>query len=220
MAHKAQPPQEEEGGESAPLWMISFADMMSLLMAFFVMLSTFSSYGPSEAAKVRTAVKAILQPNYGGWHRTPPREAAGAQATAAGQLEKGSEKPTLEQTQGKGMLAESQGGDFRTRKVFVIDSSEVFLGAGTALSPSGRDFLDALVAFVGQMPGPIVVSENGAGRDADLGILRAAATVQYLTARGVSKDRCSVGARAMVPDQTSGSNRMLEIALLTEGTYR
>ena len=30
----------EEKGESAPLWMISFADMISLLMAFFVMLLT------------------------------------------------------------------------------------------------------------------------------------------------------------------------------------
>jgi flagellar motor protein MotB len=36
---KAQAPQEEQG-EKAPLWIISFADMISLLMAFFVMLLT------------------------------------------------------------------------------------------------------------------------------------------------------------------------------------
>jgi outer membrane protein OmpA-like peptidoglycan-associated protein len=36
---KKQPVQEEQG-EKAPLWIISFADMISLLMAFFVMLLT------------------------------------------------------------------------------------------------------------------------------------------------------------------------------------
>lgn len=37
---KAKGPPPEEKGESAPLWIISFADMISLLMAFFVMLLT------------------------------------------------------------------------------------------------------------------------------------------------------------------------------------
>jgi len=39
---KKQPVQEEEG-EKAPLWIISFADMISLLMAFFVMLLTMAT---------------------------------------------------------------------------------------------------------------------------------------------------------------------------------
>jgi flagellar motor protein MotB len=39
---KAQAPQEEQG-EKAPLWIISFADMISLLMAFFVMLLTMAN---------------------------------------------------------------------------------------------------------------------------------------------------------------------------------
>jgi outer membrane protein OmpA-like peptidoglycan-associated protein len=36
-------PVQEEKGERAPLWIISFADMISLLMAFFVMLMTMTT---------------------------------------------------------------------------------------------------------------------------------------------------------------------------------
>jgi hypothetical protein len=36
-------PPKEEAGEKAPLWMISFADMISLLMAFFIMLLTMAT---------------------------------------------------------------------------------------------------------------------------------------------------------------------------------
>jgi outer membrane protein OmpA-like peptidoglycan-associated protein len=40
---KKQTAVVEEKGESAPLWIISFADMISLLMAFFVMLLTMAT---------------------------------------------------------------------------------------------------------------------------------------------------------------------------------
>ncbi|MDJ0652733.1 MAG: MotB family protein [Xanthomonadales bacterium] len=36
------PPEEEEGGSGAPAWMATFADLMSLLMCFFVLLLSFS----------------------------------------------------------------------------------------------------------------------------------------------------------------------------------
>jgi flagellar motor protein MotB len=43
---KQAPP--EESGEKAPLWIISFADMISLLMAFFVMLQTMAAEHSNE----------------------------------------------------------------------------------------------------------------------------------------------------------------------------
>jgi hypothetical protein len=40
--------EAEESGEKAPLWIISFADMISLLMAFFVMLQTLACEHTNE----------------------------------------------------------------------------------------------------------------------------------------------------------------------------
>jgi outer membrane protein OmpA-like peptidoglycan-associated protein len=45
---KKKQAQEEESGEKAPLWIISFADMISLLMAFFVMLQTLATEHTNE----------------------------------------------------------------------------------------------------------------------------------------------------------------------------
>jgi outer membrane protein OmpA-like peptidoglycan-associated protein len=258
MTGQHKPQQEEESGEGAPLWIISFADMMSLLMAFFVMLATFSGFGPSEAERLQKAVKATLAPNYyGGWHKQHVRTAVGYQSPAAGQLERGSEKPTIEETQGKGLMKETQSGDFRTRKIFLIESRTVFWGTGTTLSPSGRDFLNTLASFAGRMPDRIVISEDGPadprtedeGQRAedrgprtegvgqrpatpgdpfsilrppasDLGLLRAARVLNYLTSKGVSKGRCSIAAKGMSPDRSFEAQRMLEIALLSADVYQ
>jgi len=220
MRHHHKPKQEEESSEGAPLWIISFADMMSLLMAFFVMLSTFSGFGPTEADKLEKAVKATLRSNYGGWHKQRPRSAIGLQAMAAGQVQKGSEKPTLQETQGKGLLKETQAGDFRKRKIFLIESQKVFWGTGANLSPSGRDFLNTLAAFVARMPDRIVISESGPGDDGEQGLLRAAGALKYLTSKGISKDRCSIAAQGMSPDRSGAGQRMLEIALLSASVYQ
>jgi flagellar motor protein MotB len=221
MPHGQKQQQEEESGEGAPLWIISFADMISLLMAFFVMLSTFSGFGPGETAKLQRVTKAALAPNYyGHWFKYPPRATMGPQMTAAGQPEKGSEKPTLEKATGKGLLAETKPEDFRTRKIFLIESKKIFWAAGTTLSKDGRDFLNILASFANTLPDRIVINENGPGGDRELGILRAIVVVKYLNSCGVSKNRFSIAAKGMLPEENLKTERMLEITLLDESTYK
>jgi len=216
-----KPKQEEESGEGAPLWIISFADMISLLMAFFVMLSTFSGFGADEKTKLERTAKVALSANYyGGWYRTPAMSSMVRHIRAAEQLEKGSEKPTLEKSQGTGMLAETEPADFENRKVFLIESQKVFWAAGTTLSKDGRDFLDLFASFINSRPERIAVTENGPGPDGDLGINRAIAVINYLNGKGVSKNRFSIGAKGMLPDNNFGAQRMLEITLLDETAYK
>ncbi len=213
--------QEEESGEGAPLWIISFADMISLLMAFFVMLSTFSGFGEAETAKLNRAVKIALSANYyGGWYRDPPLSSMAHHMRAAGQSQKGSEKPTLEESQGTGLLAETEPAGFENRKIFLVESRKVFWAAGATLSQEGREFLDLFAAFVNMRPEKVTISENGPGPDGDLGINRAIAVIGYLNGKGVSKSRLSIGVKGMLPDNNFSTERMLEITLLDETTYK
>jgi len=220
MASKPKP-QEEESGEGAPLWIISFADMISLLMAFFVMLSTFSGFGEAEKGKLDRAVKIALSANYyGGWYRNPPLSSMSHHMRSAGQSQKGSEKPTLEESTGTGMLAETKPEGFENRKVFLIESRRVFWAAGVTLSQEGREFLDLFAQFINMRPEKVTICENGPGQDSELGINRAIAVISYLSNKGVSKNRLSVGAKGMLPENNFNAERMLELTLIDETTYK
>jgi outer membrane protein OmpA-like peptidoglycan-associated protein len=68
MAHdRPKPKLEEEKGECAPLWIISFADMISLLMAFFVMLLTMSS---AQSGKLCNEGEGIFEKTLYGFRRS------------------------------------------------------------------------------------------------------------------------------------------------------
>ncbi|MCX5634435.1 MAG: flagellar motor protein MotB [Planctomycetota bacterium] len=219
MAAEKQKPQEEEGGEGAPLWIISFADMISLLMAFFVMLSTFSSFGPAESAKLTGVARAALAPNYG-WYSKHPRESMGKRAQTTNQTSEGSEKPTLEKQPNGKSIAPKESKDFKTHKVFLIESKKIFWSGGTTLSAEGRKFLNTFAFFAKKLPGRIVISENGPGNDADLGIYRSIVVVEHLGRNGISKGRCNIAAKGTLPDENFKAERMLEITLLDESTYK
>jgi len=219
MAGHEKKQEEEESGESAPLWMVTFSDMASLLMAFFVMLTTFASFGPEETMVIQGVGRAALLPNYGALQRLP-KTAVVKVSKSNSQAQSGSEKPTLEKQPGGGFKhRDSQ--DFRNRKVFLIASRLVFIANGSTLSPQGREFLNTLAMFVQEVPNRIIISESGTeNRNTAYGVKRSMAALKFLVGKGVSEDNCNIAAGGISPPENFQKERMLEIVLLDEGVAK
>ncbi|MEN6428602.1 MAG: flagellar motor protein MotB [Phycisphaerales bacterium] len=232
---KEAPPEEAPG---APLWMVTFSDCMNLLLTFFVLLVTFSAFGPEQQERII---------NFGNAMRTvfgTPAEAGGSQdqssmvqarrVVGTEQPEHGSERPTDSKspTPQSGSLNEDlQAADYRKHKVFLIPSGKVFLGRGRALSPEGRYFLAVMAAFLREVPGSVVISENGpdgqAG-SAEIGLSRALVVLEHLVSlENLGHERLSIAAESIAPPEDANGSvlayhrreRMLEIVLL-EGSVQ
>ncbi len=215
MPEKNKPQQEESGGEGAPLWIISFADMISLLMAFFVMLSTFSSFGPGESEKLQNIGHAALSPN-GGWYARVPLSGIQPAIAMAGEKATGSEKPTLVQApNGKG-LRETYTTDHAGVRAFVTESSRIFWGKGQSISRQGRQTLDLLCEFIAGMQGQIIVCEYGPQEDPQVSAARSAAVIEYMRRRGISEERCKIALRSMLDEGGGAEVRQLETVVVDE----
>jgi outer membrane protein OmpA-like peptidoglycan-associated protein len=144
-------------------------------------------------------------------------------------LDRGSEKPTLEKGDKDGLLEETGSDDFNKRKVFIVSSKKIFWGKGTALSLEGRNILSIMASFLKQMPNRVVISENGPDdeNNEQFGLERALAVMEYLTDKGgLDKELFSISAASTIPPDIledgkvgAGQERAVEIVLLERGIY-
>ena len=224
---KQAEPEEEPGG--APEWMVTFSDCMTLLLTFFVLLLSFSSFDD----KVFWRLKVIycnaltnISPNPQSdrdsfTHLAPIKYLA--------EIDRGSEKQTLQRGEKDGLLEETEPEDFQNRKVFIVSSKKVFWGKGAAISSEGRDIMSTMASFLKEVPDRIVISENGPGDEASVqfGLVRAWAVLEYLTGtQGLEKKRFSISAASTIPKEGFDSGqvvaaleRTIEIVLLERSIY-
>jgi len=225
--------QPEEEGPSAPTWMITFSDCMNLLLTFFVLLVTFSSFDTEVLTNLGTVFRRIF-PGLISVQKEMPKDASlpTTLIMPVEAHEKGSEKPTLTRGPEDNLKEESQPTEFRSRKVFLVPSKNIFLGRGTAISSAGKNILAIMASFLKEVPSRVVISETGSDNkdDEQLGLRRAWAVIEYLTAKqNLDKKWFSMSAASFLPkgglengratDTKSESERTLEIVLLERSIY-
>ncbi len=224
---------ESDGPAGAPSWMVTFCDSMTLMLTFFVLLFSFSSFNEDVFQKLAlTFAKALystvpfIEKDKGAFLPTK-------QIVATDYLGEGSEKLTLVRGWEDNLKEETKPMDFHSRKVFLLPSKEVFLGKGTAISLEGRNTLATMATFLKERPSRIVISENRPGDDEgsdQLGLLRAWAVMEYVTTKqGLDKRRFSISATSTLVRERFKSGkpgllkqkteRGLEIVLLERSIY-
>lgn len=70
MARKPKTPEPEEQGESAPLWIISFADLVTLMLSFFVILAA----GNNQQARIEPDLAEIAAAIRTAFRYVPPAD--------------------------------------------------------------------------------------------------------------------------------------------------
>jgi len=234
---------QPEGARGAPEWMVIFSDCMTLLLTFFVLLISFSSFHENIFEQL-SVVFFEGKPWVGeGQESTEDRSSflPTEQIDASQNVAKGSEKSSLATGLEGGVQEETESVDFHRQKVFLISSETIFWGKSSVISSEGRNIMATMASFLRQIPSRVVVSENGPVDDESsrqFGLSRAWAVVEYLTTKqNLDKNWFSIAAattlagspRSGAPQEGSGSNepartgtepeRKLEVVLLERSIY-
>ncbi|MHC4571756.1 MAG: flagellar motor protein MotB [Planctomycetota bacterium] len=228
---------ESEESPGAPEWMVTFSDCMTLLLTFFVLLLSFSSFDENVFEELKSIFFGAMP--YVGRRSSKNQESKDAfLATklidSSQNLLEGSEKPTLARGGEENLLKEeTEPVNFHSRKVFLISSKKVFWGKGTAISLQGRRTLSAMASFLKEVPSRVVISENGPEGDnnsRNFGLPRAWAAMEYLaTEKGLDKKQFSLSATSTLTQESFKGGeldrlrpeveRVLEIVLLERSIY-
>ena len=215
---KAEVPEDE--GEGVPLWYISFADMATLLLAFFVMLTTFASFDSASVKKINGVFTSMS--SYTIFPTANAKDSMAPPPGRANTSENGSEKTTgceadqVANPQVIPFIAQSEA--FKDRKVLYIPCGNLFWAGGATLQPQGQQSLLTLADFLRQMPCQVIIGETGLGSgDEDARLKRAVAVLDFLVNNGkllslqcgLSNSDCSLSTRSL--DQP-----MIQIVLLSK----
>ena len=224
---------EPDEAPGAPEWMVTFSDCMTLLLTFFVLLLSFSSFDDKDFRKLKEffckSLPGINNPDEKG------KDAfiLTRQILHTEEVDAGSEKPTLVKGLEDRLKQETEPVDFRRWRVFLISSKRIFWGKGAVLSSEGREIMTTMASFLEKVPGRVVISENepqhllvednNAGSQY-FGLPRAWAVVEYLTTRqNLNKNWFSISAASIMPQESYGSDvpdeRIVEIVLLERSLY-
>ncbi len=205
-------------------WMVTFSDCMTLLLTFFVMLLSFSSFDPKDLTDVlegfEQASRASLFDN-----TRPPRESyLPDDQTVIDRTEMGSEMPThdrLSATHVPRSPEDPLSSDaYRDRRVLGIPSDLLFWGRGAALKQDASLVLGEVARFLRLMDCRVAIREiPGPGLAPETSLRRSVAVMRYFTdTENLPAERFVVSTAGPAPERWP-DEAVLRIDMLNREVY-
>jgi chemotaxis protein MotB len=218
----------EEGDAGAPEWMVTFSDCMTLLLTFFVLLLSFSSFSDvSKYKKMTVSFADSFESLSDGSEERRAMLASTMIKHPKKEIEQGSEvRSPADGATKEGGKKQTDEPDSHSNKVFVVPSDKIYWGRGIVLSTQGRALLGDMASFLKEVPNRIVVSECPTGSQSsgdEVGLRRAWSVVDYLKWSGVKMDRLSISSTSTIMnegDTPAENKRTLQVVLLERNVYR
>lgn len=231
MAKKERKKKKEEKSGGAPEWMVTYSDMVTLLLTFFVLLLAMASF--EDPGRV-DAVIASLKKAFGVGGYSPQREKTplNSAPAAAEDVKKDKIQPVL--TKLVETLSKKISDDLvkmtrtRTEVRVMLDERVLFAPGSTELHPAGFGILASIAQAIGEKNVNLFVEghTDGTGepkKNWEISSLRAVSVVRALEERGVPGERMQ--ARGMgqyrpadIVDGDSSWNRRVELVVQADST--
>jgi chemotaxis protein MotB len=224
--------KEPDEAPGAPEWMVTFSDCMTLLLTFFVLLLSFSTFEDKTFDNLKVIYSTYL-PSIGIQTQATQEAVSNIQLIRIeDDPSQGSEQPSEDKKEAGG-LRQTQPLDFYNYKVFMIPSCDIFWGNGSTISAGGREILSEMGDFLKGNPVRVVIGETGNNTKngaLDFGLSRAYVVLNYfVNQKSLDKDRFNISAvstidKAYRENSWNGSlqekdDRILEVVLLEWSIY-
>ena len=234
MAMRGQSKKKEQSEEAgAPAWMVTFADLMTLLLTFFVLLLSMSTLDNQRIKLALGSLRGALGVLEGGGQpREGRKELAKTPKVAQGEMKLMTSLETFKEKQKTKVSNDFIQIGHKDNKVFIsIDDSLLFPPGGVEILPTAFPFLDDLSAVLSQgkanieFTGHTDNSSPGGGYESnwEVGAARALAMLIYVQDSGdIEGKRLKAGTHGQYlpkyANDTPGGragNRRVEILLTT-----
>lgn len=207
---KKKPP--EEGIDQG--WIVTFSDCMTLLLCFFVLLLTFSSFDEVKFDQLAGAFRAMNFDSLDDARYRQPDSLIEREDTP-NSVDKGSRTPTDEERHNDPPRAPLDILDVdmeKDRTIIYLPSQKVFWGMGIALSSEARQYLATMAKYIKGTSCRVIIGESSSGQ---IGLRRSWRVMQFFSKEeNIEADRFSLDGVCDPQSQRFAGQPILAITLM------